>query len=166
MNRFCSLAITAIALLFLSTNGCDSKQSTPSSTPSASGKPRVALIMKSLANEFFKTMQDGAEAHQKSHAGDYDLISTGIKNETDVAEQISLVEQMAAQHVDAIVIAPADSKALVPACQKAAALGIVVVNIDNKLDADALKEKNVTIPFVGPNNKNGAGSPVISWRRN
>ena len=45
----------------------------------------ASLVMKSLANEFFKTMQDGAESHQKSHSGDYDLISTGIKNETEVA---------------------------------------------------------------------------------
>ena len=27
-------------------------------------RPRVALVMKSLANEFFKTMEDGARAHQ------------------------------------------------------------------------------------------------------
>lgn len=156
MNRFVFAAIAAIAMC-LWIGGCDSKDSkAPTTGANASGKPRVALIMKSLANEFFKTMQDGAEAHQKAHSNDYDLISTGIKNETDVAEQISLVEQMAAQHVDAIVIAPADSKALVPACQKAVAAGIVVVNIDNKLDADALKEKNVAIPFVGPNNMKGA----------
>src|SRR5256885_14611983 len=112
--------------------------------------------MKSLANEFFKTMQDGAEADQKAHASDYELLSTGIKNETDVKEQISLVEQMVAQHVDAIVIAPADSKALVPACKKAADAGIVVVNIDNKLDDAALKEKNLKVAFVGPNNLKGA----------
>src|ERR1700712_2332783 len=112
--------------------------------------------MKSLANEFFKTMEDGAEAHQKAHSGDYELISTGIKNETDVDEQITLVEQMVAQHVDAIVIAPADSKALVPACKKAADAGIVVVNIDNKLDADTLKDKALRVPFVGPNNMKGA----------
>jgi len=112
--------------------------------------------MKSLANEFFKTMQDGAEAHQKSHAADYDLISTGIKNETDVDQQIGLVEQMIAQKVNAIVLAPADSKALVPVCKKAADAGITVVNIDNKLDDSALKEKNLTIPFVGPDNRLGA----------
>ena len=34
----------------------------------ADAKPRVALVMKSLANEFFQTMQDGAKADQKAHA--------------------------------------------------------------------------------------------------
>ncbi|MGE8201332.1 MAG: sugar ABC transporter substrate-binding protein, partial [Variovorax sp.] len=34
----------------------------------AQDKPKVALVMKSLANEFFRTMEDGAKAHQKAHA--------------------------------------------------------------------------------------------------
>jgi ribose transport system substrate-binding protein len=158
INRRSSLVIGAIALLAFVSRGCGSKDAggSPSAAAGDGGKPRVALIMKSLANEFFKTMQEGAEAHQQAHAAEYELISTGIKNETDVEQQIALVEQMAAQHVSAIVIAPADSKALVPACQKASAAGIVVVNIDNKLDADALKEKSASIPFVGPNNMKGA----------
>ena len=29
--------------------------------------PRVALVMKSLANEFFRTMEDGAKAYQKEN---------------------------------------------------------------------------------------------------
>jgi len=58
--------------------------------------------------------------------------------------------------VDALVIAPADSKALVPVCKKAIDAGIVVVNIDNKFDAAALGEKKVAIPFVGPDNRKGA----------
>jgi ribose transport system substrate-binding protein len=133
--------------------GCEQKNGT---SGSASAKPRVALVMKSLANDFFKTMQDGAEAHHAAHPNDYDLLASGIKNETDVDQQIALVEQMTAQHVDAIVIAPADSKALVPALKKAADAGIVVVNIDNRLDESALKEKSLKVPFVGPDNRKGA----------
>ena len=56
----------------------------------AAGAPRVALIMKSLANEFFQTMQDGAKVHQKEHAADYTLIANGIKDETDTAAQIKI----------------------------------------------------------------------------
>ena len=119
-------------------------------------KPRVALVMKSLANEFFKTMEDGAKAHQQSHADDYDLIANGIKDELDVSRQIDLVEQMIAQKVNAIVIAPADSKALIPVCKKAQQAGIVVVNIDNKFDDEVLTSSSVKFPFVGPNNRNGA----------
>ena len=73
-----------------------------------------------------------------------------------IARQINLIDQMIEQRVSALVVAPADSKAIVPVCKKALDAGIVVVNIDNKLDADALKEKGVAIPFVGPDNRKGA----------
>ena len=144
--------VIGLCLLGLLPAGCG--EETPEKD--RTGKPRIALIMKSLANEFFKTMADGARAHQKAHAQTYDLICNGIKDEKDVAKQISLVEQMIAREVDAIVIAPADSQALIPVCKKAQAAGIVVVNIDNKFDAAVLDDKNVRIPFVGPDNRRGA----------
>jgi len=118
--------------------------------------PTVALIMKSLANEFFLTMESGAREHQKAHSDRYFLVAQGIKDELDINRQIQLVEQMMARRVDAIVIAPADSKALVSVCKKAMDKGIIVVNIDNKFDADVLAAKDVTIPFVGPDNRKGA----------
>jgi ribose transport system substrate-binding protein len=119
-------------------------------------KPKVALVMKSLANEFFLTMEDGAKAYQKEHAAEFDLISNGIKDESDTANQIRIVEQMIVSKVDALVIAPADSKALVPVIKKAMDAGIQVVNIDNQLDAAVLKSKNIEVPFVGPDNRKGA----------
>lgn len=120
-----------------------------------SGKPKIALIMKSLANEFFKTMEDGARAHQKEHADEYELVTVGIKDEEDVARQIDLVELMIGT-ADAIVIAPTDSKALVSVCKKAKDAGVVVVNIDNKFDKAVLEDKGVKFPFVGPDNRKGA----------
>jgi ribose transport system substrate-binding protein len=121
-----------------------------------SDRPRIALVMKSLANEFFKTMEDGARAHHEAHASEYDLLATGIKDEQDVAGQIRLVEQMVAEGVNALVIAPADSQALVATCKKAKDAGIVVVNIDNKLDEIVLAQRKLSVPFVGPNNRAGA----------
>jgi ribose transport system substrate-binding protein len=125
-------------------------------TAQAADKPRVALVMKSLANEFFQTMQKGAGDYQAQHAAEFDLISNGIKNETDVGAQINLVNQMIAQRVDAIILAPADSKALIAVVKKAQKAGILVINIDNKFDAPTLAQENVKIPFVGPDNRKGA----------
>jgi ribose transport system substrate-binding protein len=112
--------------------------------------------MKSLANEFFATMAKGAEAHHTAHAADYDLLVNGIKNETDLSEQVNLVEQMVARGAQAIVIAPADSKALVPVLKRAADQGVLIINIDNQLDADALVQSGLKAPFVGPDNRAGA----------
>ena len=119
-------------------------------------RPVVALVMKSLANEFFKTMEDGARRHQAAHHGQYELVATGIKDEQDVARQIGLVEQMMARRVAAIVLAPADSRALVAVTRRAVDAGIVVVNIDNRLDRDAMAERQLRVPFVGPDNRAGA----------
>ncbi|WP_455826556.1 substrate-binding domain-containing protein [Pseudomonas graminis] len=122
----------------------------------AAAKPKVGLVMKSLANEFFVTMQDGAKAYQKDHAADFDMITNGIKNETDTSAQIDIVKQMILSKVNAIVIAPADSKALVKVLEDASKAGIKIVNIDNRLDPGVLKSKKLDIPFVGPDNRKGA----------
>jgi len=146
----------AAALVFcVIFGGCGGQNAGPAA-PGAPAKPRIALIMKSLANEFFLTMEQGAKNHQAAHSAEYDLICNGIKDELDVNRQIQLVENMVSQGVQAIVIAPADSKALVAACKKAQDAGVVVVNIDNKLDDAVLAERGIKIPFVGPDNRKGA----------
>ena len=139
--------------------GCtpqQSDESIPSAAPATKGKPTIALVMKSLANEFFKTMEEGATKHQQAHAQQYTLLANGTKDEQDIAKQQQLVEQMVSQKVGAIVIAPTDSKAMVPICKKAQDAGIVVVNIDNRFDEGVLKEKSASIAFVGPDNRKGA----------
>jgi ribose transport system substrate-binding protein len=135
--------------------GGGERASRNSALASPEGKPRVALVMKSLANEFFSTMAEGAKRHQ-ADSGKYDLVINGIKDERDLSRQVALVEEMIALRVDAIVIAPADSKGLVPVLRRAKRAGIVVVNIDNRLDEQVLAEEGVQIPFVGPDNREGA----------
>lgn len=156
MKSFASLLLFSFVVIL----GCSGKSSSDSSTsPDGSdegAKPRVALIMKSLANEFFSTMAEGAEKHHSANADQYDLIVNGIKDERDLSRQVALVQEMASSGVDAIVIAPADSKALIPSLRRAVRDGIVVVNIDNQLDAGMLEDEGLQIPFVGPDNRAGA----------
>lgn len=134
--------------------GCNAKNQ--GSQDASSNRPRIALIMKSLANEFFSTMADGARAHQAANPDGFELTVTGIQDERDVSRQVALVREMIAQQYDAIVIAPADSQALAPVLKQAMDAGVVVINIDNRLDASVLSELGITIPFVGPDNREGA----------
>jgi len=152
LSRSVASLLCAVAVL---SAGCN-KPAAPADSKPAPAKPKIALVMKSLANEFFSTMAEGAKQHQAANAATYDLVVNGIKNETDLAEQVNLVEQMIAQQVNAIVIAPADSKALVTVLKHAKEAGVLVVNIDNKLDAEVLKEADLQVPFVGPDNRAGA----------
>lgn len=169
MVRLMPARVRAVAAIVLSVLIAGCGQSTSSQTgknqsgttqsgsqAGASRKPRVAVIMKSLANEFFSTMAEGARQHQEAAPERYELLVRGIKDERDLSQQVALVEEMISQQVDAIVIAPADSKALVGVLKRARAAGVVVVNIDNQLDQEVLQQAGIAIPFVGPDNRAGA----------
>ncbi|QDT98251.1 sugar ABC transporter substrate-binding protein [Gimesia aquarii] len=150
-----SLLLAFCCLLMSCTENSDQKAEQVD-VNSGDKKPRIALIMKSLANDFFSSMAEGAKKHQQQQGDEYELIVNGIKDERDLSRQVALVEEMVANGVDAIVIAPADSKALVPALRRAREAGVVVVNIDNKLDQEILEAEKISIPFVGPDNQAGA----------
>lgn len=111
----------------------------------------VGLVMKSLQADFFKVMQRGAEAFAAAHDR-VDLISVGTDSQTEVEAQIALVDRMADDGVDAIVVVPIDSKALVAPVVRAVKRGITVVNIDIRLDEEMLRAEGVSLTYVGPDN--------------
>lgn len=119
------------------------------------GRPKIGLVMKSLANEFFKDMQEGAVAYAGKR-GDFELLAVGIQSETDIDGQIAAVETLVARGISGLVIAPADSRALVPPVARAMRAGIKVINIDVAFDPQALARHHVDIAFVGPDNRAGA----------
>ncbi|CAN5771477.1 sugar ABC transporter substrate-binding protein [soil metagenome] len=118
-------------------------------------KPKVGLVMKSLANEFFKNMTEGALAYEKKR-GDFALKAVGMQSETDFDAQTAAVENFITQKYDVIVVAPADSRAMVAPIAKALKAGITVVNFDVALDPAALKKAGLDVAFVGPDNRAGA----------
>lgn len=118
-------------------------------------KPVVGLVMKSLQAEFFQNMKNGALNYAGKHK-DFELIITGTDTQTEIDQQISIVESLIIKQVDALVLIPIDSKALVPVAVKALNAGIKVVNIDIKLDSQLLLNSGVEIAFVGPDNEEAA----------
>ena len=139
--KFAAAAVTSVALF--------------AGMASAQDKPVVGLVMKSLANEFFQNMLVGAEEHEATR-GDYTLVAVGMQNETDFESQINAVENFITQGVDAIVIAPADSRAMVRPLKRAMEAGITVINFDVSLDAQAKEQQGIELAFVGPDNRGGA----------
>ena len=119
-------------------------------------KPVVGLVMKSLANEFFKSMEEGARKFAAAD-GTFTLVPVGMNSETDIDTQISAVENFVTQKVDLICVAPADSVGLVAPVKRAIKAGITVVNFDVKLDDKALEKAGLKdLVFVGPDNREGA----------
>jgi ABC-type sugar transport system substrate-binding protein len=65
------------------------------------------------------------------------------------------MESLISRNIRAVVLAPTDSKKMVPVCKKAVEHGITIVNIDNPLDQTLLDKAGLSIPFVGSDNQTG-----------
>jgi len=128
---------------------------TPAHDTPQARKPAIALVMKTLTNPFFIEMEKGARQAEKEL--DIDLIVKTGAQETSVEQQITIIEGLIKDGVDAILIAPADSVQLIPVLKKAQDAGIVIINIDNQLDPQASEKIGlVDVPFISVNNENGA----------
>jgi ribose transport system substrate-binding protein len=127
----------------------------PAISSSAVPARTVALVMKTLTNPFFIEMEKGARLAEQEF-GVHLIVKTAAQ-ETSIQQQIEIVDDMIDAHVDAIVIAPGDSKELIPVLKKAQDAGIRVVNIDNRLDADLAKQLGLKdVPFISVDNQRGA----------
>ncbi|MGB0747874.1 MAG: substrate-binding domain-containing protein [Magnetospiraceae bacterium] len=122
----------------------------------ASEKPRIALVMKTLTNPFFVSMEKGARDAEKEFG--IELIVRTAAEETSIAQQIDIVERIRRnKEAAAIVIAPGDSTQLIPVLKKAQDEGIVIVNIDNRLDPEFSEKHGLrNVPFISVDNEQGA----------
>jgi ribose transport system substrate-binding protein len=122
--------------------------------PTAHASHSIGLVMKTLTNPFFIEMEKGARRAEKE-LGVTLHVKTAAQ-ETSIEQQIQLVEDLIAAKVEAIVIAPGDSQRLIPALKKASEAGIKIVNIDNRLDPESLKNADMgEVPFVSVDNEAG-----------
>jgi ribose transport system substrate-binding protein len=120
------------------------------------GQPKtIALVMKTLTNPFFVEMEKGARRAEQEFG--IRLIVKTAAQETSIEQQIAIVEGLIQAKVDAIVIAPGDSAGLLPVLKQAQDAGIVIVNIDNRLDpALSAKLGLRNIPFISVDNEQAA----------
>jgi len=102
-----------------------------------SSKPVIGLITKTETNPFFVKMKEGAQ--KAATAGGAQLMTAAGKQDGDNAGQVTAIENMVAAGAKTILITPSDSKAIVPAIQKARAAGVMVIALDSPTEpADAV----------------------------
>jgi len=115
----------------------------------------IALVMKTLTNPFFIEMERGARLAEKE-LGITLLVKTAAQ-ETSIQQQISIVDELIRENVDAIVIAPGDSIELIPVLKQAQDQGIIIINIDNRLDPKYSKITSLSnVPFISVDNRTAA----------
>lgn len=115
---------------------------------------KLALVVKTRNNPFFSPMIEQAESEAKKLGVVLEVQAPA--QETDKERQFAIVQDLTARKVDAILIAPADSKAIVPALKQAQAKGITVINLDNRVDGTAAGAAGIeSLSYVGADNEAG-----------
>lgn len=99
---------------------------------SAADRPIVGLITKTNTNPFFVKMKAGAEEAAKAQG--VELRSFAGKVDGDNDGQVAAIENLIAAGAKGILITANDSRAIVPAIEKARAAGILVIALDTPLD--------------------------------
>jgi fructose transport system substrate-binding protein len=111
------LAATAAALA-LALGSCGSSE-----------KPvTVGLIVKRNTNPFWVTMKDTAQ--DTANDDNVKLLTAAGTSDVDNASQVAALAKMTAEGAKGIMITPADSKAIVPAIEKARQAGVTVIALD------------------------------------
>jgi ribose transport system substrate-binding protein len=97
----------------------------------------IAVIVKTGNSSFWQNVQTGAMDAQNELQDKTPKLSVtflGAQSESNINEQINIVESAIDRGVKAIVLAPSDTQALIPVVEKAKAAGIPVVIIDSLLE--------------------------------
>ena len=111
----------------------------------------IAVIVKTGNSSFWQNVQTGAFAAQKelkAKSPKFSVTFLGPQSESNVAEEINIVQSAIDRGVKAIVLAPSDVTALVPAVKQARDAGIPVVIIDSLLTGD----KSNYVSFLATDN--------------
>jgi len=92
----------------------------------------VGLITKTESNPFFVKMKEGAQ--QAADKAGVKLMTASGQFDADNASQVTAIENMTTAGAKGILITPGDTKAIVPAIQKARQAGVLVIALDTPTD--------------------------------
>ena len=94
----------------------------------AQTKKTIAWIPKATNSTFWLAVKRGAE--KAGGELGYDILYVGVQDQTNIAGQVNLVNDMVTRKVAGILIAATDAKALAPAVDKAIAAGVPTITLD------------------------------------
>jgi ribose transport system substrate-binding protein len=111
------------------------------------GKKTIAVIPKGVSHHFWQSVKAGADAAGKDL--NVDIIWKGAAQETDIAGQINIVEDMINRKVDGIVLAPSHGDSLVPMVERAQNQNIPVTIFDSGISTEKY------LSYVSTDNRRG-----------
>ncbi len=99
--------------------------------PTQAMAAEIAVIVKTTSSNFWQNVNRGAAAAIEGSG--HRMSFNGPAAESAVADQVNLVDNAVSRGVGAIVLAPSDPEALIPAVRRANEAGIPVAVIDSAL---------------------------------
>lgn len=103
--------------------------------PAADGKPKVAVVVKTLTGDVFQLkMAEAARDRAVELGAEAAIYQAG--GQTAVQKMVQIIEDLITQRIDVILISPLDSKAVVPVFREAREAGIVIVCMDQVAEGD------------------------------
>jgi len=107
--------------------------------PAAAEEVKIGVLLKPESNEYWSSMKTGIE----EWAAGQDGVTVEVlcaESEDNIAGQLEQLENMISKDYNAICVAPLSASNLVEGVVKASQAGIPIVNVDEAVDADAVKE--------------------------
>jgi D-allose transport system substrate-binding protein len=97
---------------------------------------KIGYILKPESNEYWSSMKEGVLAWAAKKGVQVDVQC--VDDESNFTGQLEMMENMVNMGYDAICAAPLSSNNLVSGAVKAAQAGVVVVNVDENIDLEAV----------------------------
>src|SRR5437667_4459833 len=127
--------VTSVLATALGVDSSAASTAGPTKASTANAQVVVGLITKTDTNPFFVKMKEGAR--KAANAAGAKLLTAAGKFDGDNASQVTAIENMVTAGAKGILITPSDTKAIVPAVQKARKAGVVVIALDTATDPQA-----------------------------
>ncbi len=94
----------------------------------------IAVIIKATDSDFWQYLLVGALNYEFEHPDLVNVTTYGPPSESDIDQQVAILENVISTNPDAIVIASTSSDASVPALEQAYDKGIKIITVDNKVN--------------------------------
>ncbi len=110
-------------------------------------KKVIGMVPKGTAHVFWQSVHAGAV--KAARENDVEIRWNGPPSETDMNQEVKIIDSMIASHLDAIALAPIDKKALVNVVERATDAKIPVIIFDSPVDTDKFISQVATDNYQG-----------------
>ena len=118
--------------------------------------PVIGFVLQGLGSTAYQQLEEQARVFCEEEVARgrarCQLVSGGALDDRDVAVQKQWLKQLLLKKVSGLVIAPVNTKALIPQLIEARKRGVPMVNIGSRFDPEQLARNRLRIPWVGPDN--------------